>query len=72
MKIPSEYRALGLSEALKKLSHLQLSFKKRIFDQEQMDNLRGKASVQQIMLSQISNVISLRNKVKRFRDNLLK
>lgn len=72
MKIPSEYRALGLSEALKKLSHLQLSFKKRIFDQEQMDSLKGKASVQQIMLSQINNVISLRNKVKRFRDNLLK
>ena len=71
MKIPSEYRALGLSEALKKLSHLQLSFKKRIFDQEQMDSLKGKASVQQIMLSQINNVISLRNKVKRFRDNLL-
>ena len=72
MKIPGEYRALGLSEALKKLSHLQLSFKKRIFDQEQMDSLKGKASVQQIMLSQINNVISLRNKVKRFRDNLLK
>ena len=72
MKIPSEYRAFGLSEALKKLSHLQLSFKKRIFDQEQMDSLKGKASVQQIMLSQINNVISLRNKVKRFRDNLLK
>lgn len=72
MKIPSEYRALGLSEALKKLSHLQLSFKKRIFDQEQMDNLKGKASVQQIMLSQINSAIALRNKVKRFRDNLLK
>lgn len=72
MRIPIEYSALGLSEALKKLVHLQLSFKKRIFNQSEMDLLKGSASVQKIMLNEINKVVSLRNKVKRFRDNLLK
>lgn len=72
MRIPSEYTALGLPEALKKLVHLQLSFKKRIFDQSEMDLLKGRASVQTIMFNEINKVIALRNKVKRFRDSLLK
>ena len=72
MRLPSEYKALGLAETLKSLQHLQLSFKKRIFDQEQMDNLKGRGAVQQIMLAEINKAIALRNKLKRFRDNLLK
>ena len=72
MKEPTEYTSLNLREALRHLEHLQLSFKKRIFDQSEMDLLRGRPAVQQLMLTEINKVVALRNKVKKFRDNLLK
>ena len=71
MKLPSEYTTLRLPEALRHLVHLQMSFKKRIFDDPTLEELRGERKVQQILQDEINKLIYLRNALERFSQRQL-
>jgi len=72
MRMPIEYSSLNVPAELKKVLHLQMSFKKRMPYPEQIDELRHNAKVQQILLTQINKLVSLMNKVRKFRESILK